>query len=376
MFEEEIQKDRMNTHKIRLGITHGDINGIGYEIIFKTLSDNRMLDMCTPIIYGSSKVAAYHRKTLNISNLSLNNIRSAEGAHPKRANIINCADDNIRVELGKATKMGGEAAYAALQAAVSDLKENKIDVLVTAPIHKKNIQSDDFSFPGHTEYLESEFGKNGSLMLLISDVLKVGVVTGHIPINSVSESITRDKILDKLRILNRSLKEDFTIRKPRIAVLGLNPHAGDEGLIGKEEQEVIIPAIEDAKKLGIMALGPYPADGLFGSNNLSKFDAILAMYHDQGLIPFKTISFASGVNFTAGLPIIRTSPDHGTAFEIAGQGSADEESFRQAIYAAIDIFKNRSSYKELSKNPLRSYDISKMDDKLDEQLPEEEQEEI
>ncbi len=355
----------MRTDKIRLGITHGDINGIGYEIIFKVLSDIRMFDMCTPIVYGSSKVAAYHRKTLNISNFSLNNIKTAEEAHPKRANIINCVDDNVRVELGKATKMGGEAAYSALCKAVSDLKENKIDVLVTAPIHKKNIQSEDFKFPGHTEYLEDEFGNGGSLMLLISDVLKVGVVTGHIPLTDVSKSITKEKIVAKLKILNKSLKEDFTIRKPRIAVLGLNPHAGDDGLIGQEEQDIIIPAIEEAKNKGIMALGPYPADGLFGSNNLSKFDAILAMYHDQGLIPFKTISFSSGVNFTAGLPIIRTSPDHGTAFEIAGQGTADEESFRQAVYSAIDIFKNRNSNEELSKNPLKSYDISKMDDKFD-----------
>ena len=364
----------MRTDKIRLGITHGDINGIGYEIIFKVLSDTRLFDMCTPIIYGSSKVGAYHRKTLNISNFSLNNIKSAEEAHPKRANIINCVDDNVRVELGKATQMGGEAAYAALEKAASDLKEKKIDVLVTAPIHKKNIQSDKFKFPGHTEFLEAEFGTNGSLMLLISDVLKVGVVTGHIPLSEVSKSITKEKIVHKLKILNKSLKEDFTIRKPRIAVLGLNPHAGDDGLIGKEEQDIIIPAIEEAKNKGIMALGPYPADGLFGSDGLSKFDAILAMYHDQGLTPFKTISFSSGVNFTAGLPIVRTSPDHGTAFEIAGLGQADEESFRQAVYAAIDVYRNRNSNKELSKNPLRSYDISKLDDKLDDRVPTEEEE--
>ena len=366
----------MRTDKIRLGITHGDINGIGYEIIFKALSDIRMFDMCTPIVYGSSKVAAYHRKTLNISNFSLNNIKTADEAHPKRANIINCVDDSVRVELGKATKMGGEAAFSALSKAVSDLKENKIDVLVTAPIHKKNIQSENFNFPGHTEYLEAEFGDGNSLMLLVSDVLKVGVVTGHIPLNEVSQSITKEKIVNKLKVLNKSLREDFTIRKPRIAVLGLNPHAGDKGLIGKEEQDIIIPAIEEAKNKGIMALGPYPADGLFGSNNLSRFDAILAMYHDQGLIPFKTISFSSGVNFTAGLPIVRTSPDHGTAFEIAGQGAADEESFRQAVYYAIDIFRNRKSNKEISKNPLKSYDISKMDDKLDDRLPKEEKEQL
>ncbi len=361
----------MRTDKIRLGISHGDINGIGYEIIFKALNDSRMLDMCTPIIYGSSKVAAYHRKTLNISNFSLNNIKVADDAHTKRVNIINCVDDNVRVELGKETKMGGEAAYDALSSAVQDLKDGKIDVLVTAPIHKKNIQSDTFKFPGHTEYLQQEFDSKDSLMFLVSDVLKVGVVTGHIPLGDVSKSITKEKILTKLKIMNKSLKEDFTIRKPKIAVLGLNPHSGDNGLIGKEEQDIIIPALEEAKEKGIVALGPYPSDGFFGSNNLSKFDAVLAMYHDQGLIPFKTIAFSSGVNFTAGLPIVRTSPDHGTAFEIAGQGVADEESFRQAVYVAIDVFNNRSSYKELSKNPLKSYDISKMDDKLDESLPKE-----
>ncbi len=361
----------MRTDKIRLGISHGDINGIGYEIIFKTLSDIRMFDMCTPIIYGSSKVAAYHRKTLNISNFNLNNIKDANEAHAKRVNIINCVDDNIRVELGKETKMGGEAAYAALSLAVEDLKNGKIDVLVTAPIHKKNIQSDNFKFPGHTEYLQKEFNAKESLMFLVSDVLKVGVVTGHIPLNAVSKAITKEKIISKLKIMNKSLKEDFTIRKPKIAVLGLNPHSGDNGLIGKEEQDVIIPAIEEAKQQGIVALGPYPADGFFGSNNLSKFDAVLAMYHDQGLTPFKTIAFSSGVNFTAGLPYVRTSPDHGTAFEIAGQGVADEESFRQAIYVALDVFKNRTSFQELSKDPLKSYDISKMDDKLDESLPEE-----
>ncbi len=361
----------MRTEKIRLGISHGDINGIGYEIIFKALNDTRMLDMCTPVIYGSSKVAAYHRKTLNISNFSLNNIKVADDAHAKRVNIINCVDDNVRVELGKETKMGGEAAYAALSAAVEDLKNKKIDVLVTAPIHKKNIQSESFNFPGHTEYLQTEFNSRDSLMFLISDVLKVGVVTGHIPLSEVSKAITKEKILTKLKIMNKSLKEDFTIRKPKIAVLGLNPHSGDNGLIGKEEQEVIIPALEEAKQKNIVALGPYAADGFFGSNNLSKFDAVLAMYHDQGLTPFKTIAFSSGVNFTAGLPIIRTSPDHGTAFEIAGQGVADEESFRQAVYLAIDVFNNRTSYKELSKDPLKSYDISKMDDKLEESLPQE-----
>ncbi len=362
-------------NKITIGITHGDINGIGYEVIFKALVDSRILDFCTPVIYGSSKVAAYHRKSLNIPNFSLNSINNASEAHVKRINIINCVDEEIRVELGKPTKAAGVAAYMALEKATADLEEGVIDALVTAPIHKKNIQSENFSFPGHTEYLESKFSKDGSLMLLISDILKVGVVTGHIAINEVSKNITEEKILSKLRIFNESLKKDFTIRKPKIAVLGLNPHAGDNGLMGKEELEVIIPAINKAKEEDIMALGPYPADGFFGTGNLDKFDGILAMYHDQGLIPFKTIAFSSGVNFTAGLSVVRTSPDHGTAFEIAGKGEADEESFRQAIYKAIDIFKSRSQNIELAKNPLKSYDITKLDDKIDENLPEEKEEE-
>ncbi len=362
-------------NKIIIGITHGDINGIGYEVIFKALADNRILDFCTPVIYGSSKVAAYHRKSLNIPNFSLNSIKDASDAHLKRINIINCVDEEIRVELGKATKAAGKAAYMALERATTDLAEGKIDALVTAPIHKKNIQSDSFSFPGHTEYLEDKFSKKGSLMLLISDILRVGVVTGHIAINEVSKNITTENILSKLRIFNESLKNDFTIRKPKIAVLGLNPHAGDNGLMGKEEQEIIIPAINKAKEENIMALGPYPADGFFGTSHLDKFDGILAMYHDQGLIPFKTIAFSSGVNFTAGLSVVRTSPDHGTAFEIAGKGEADEESFRQAIYKAVDIFKNRHQNEELAKNPLKSYDITKLDDKIDENLPEEKEEE-
>ena len=316
----------MKDTKIKVGITQGDINGIGYEVIIKTLMDSRILEICTPIIYGSPKVAAYHKKALNIEDFSLNNIKSAQDSHSKRVNVINCTDENIKVELGKSTTSAGAASLASLEAAVKDLKEGYIDVLLTAPINKKNIQSEDFVFPGHTEYLESRINSGKSLMLLISE---------------------------KLNILNKSLIQDFGIRKPKVAVLSLNPHAGDDGLIGSEEKDVIIPAIEKARKSGIMALGPYPADGFFGSSDYSKFDAILAMYHDQGLTAFKALSFDSGVNFTAGLSKVRTSPAHGTAYAIAGTNVASPESFQKALYMAIDVYNNRIQFEELSKDPMK-----------------------
>jgi 4-hydroxythreonine-4-phosphate dehydrogenase len=262
-------------------------------------------------------------------------------------------DDNVRVELGKSTEFGGEGSRNALEAAITDLKNGDIDVLLTSPINKQNVKSANFDFPGHTEFLANAFGSNEVLMLLVSDLMRVGVVTGHIPIAEVPKSITKELIMDKLRILNKSLIEDFGIRKPRIAVLGLNPHAGDGGVLGKEEQETIIPAINHANNEGILALGPYPSDGFFGSENFMRFDAILAMYHDQGLAPFKALSFDNGVNFTAGLPIVRTSPAHGTAFEIAGQGIASDSSFRNALFLALEVFKNRQTYAELTKDPLK-----------------------
>ena len=343
----------MKNNKVIVGITQGDINGIGYEVILKTLLDNRIYEICTPIVYGSAKIAGYHRKVLNISNFSLNMISHSSEANHKRANIINTTDDNIRVELGKSTTMGGEAAYSALDRAVIDLKNGSIDVLVTAPINKHNIQSKDFHFPGHTEYLEENFAEDKAIMLMVSDVLKVGVVTGHIQLSEVSEQITQENILKKLRLLNNTLIKDFGIRKPKIAVFGLNPHAGDNGVIGNEEEEIIIPAIKEANKENILAIGPYPADGFFGSDDFKKFDAILAMYHDQGLAPFKALAFDSGVNYTGGLSIIRTSPAHGTAFEIAGTNMASENSFRQAIYLAVDAYKNRVSHDELNSNSLK-----------------------
>lgn len=343
---------------IRVGISHGDINGIGYEVIMKTLLDPRILEMCTPIIYGSPKVAAYHRKALNINNLSFNHIRTANEAHSRKANIINCIDDNARVELGKSTVDAGESSYNALDRAAIDLENNLIDVLITAPINKDNIQSDSFNFPGHTEFLAQRFKAEEYAMLMVSETMKIGVVTTHIPLSDVAQSLTKENILSKIRIIAHSLKQDFAITKPRIAVFGLNPHAGDNGLLGNEEKDIILPAITKAKKEGIIALGPYPADGFFGSEDYRKFDAILAMYHDQGLIPFKLASFERGVNYTAGLSIIRTSPAHGTAYSLAGEDKASPASFRQALYLAIDIYKNRQIYKEISKNPLRTYEVN------------------
>jgi 4-hydroxythreonine-4-phosphate dehydrogenase len=345
----------METARIVIGITHGDINGIGYEVILKTMSDSRMLETFVPVIYGSPKVAAYHRKMLDIQGLNLNIVNSIEEINLKRVNIINCVDDEIKVDLGTSTDEAGKAAFQALERATEDLKNGFLQALVTAPINKKNIQSADFKFPGHTEYLEMKFGMDSpALMMLINDVMRVAVVTGHIPIDKVSTVLTEKLILEKLTVLNNSLKKDFLIVRPRIAVLGLNPHAGDEGVIGDEEQRVIIPALKMAESLGIICVGPYPADGFFGSGNFNKFDAVLAMYHDQGLIPFKTVSMDSGVNFTAGLSVIRTSPDHGTAYDIAGKNIASEESFRQALYLAYDVYQNRIWNDEISANPLKT----------------------
>jgi len=344
-----------NQDTIKVGITHGDINGIGYEVIIKTLNEPHMLEVCTPVIYGSPKVAAYHRKALNIEGLSFNHIRNAGEAHSKRINIINCIDDNTRVELGKSTREAGESSYNALDAACIDLEQGLIDVLVTAPINKDNIQSENFDFPGHTEFLAQRFKTSNYLMLMVSDTMKIGVVTTHMPLAEVSKHITKEAVLSKLRILARTLQQDFSVPRPRIAVFGLNPHAGDNGLLGNEEIDIILPAIVQAKKEGIIALGPYPADGFFGSEDYRKYDAILAMYHDQGMIPFKLTSFEHGVNYTAGMPVIRTSPAHGTAYAIAGEDKASPESFRQAMFLAIDVFKSRKIYQEISKNPLKSH---------------------
>lgn len=329
--------------KLKIGITHGDINGIGYEVILKTLEDNRITELCTLIVYGSPKVAAYHRKLTNV-NINLNLINKPADANENRINIINCCGDEVKVDLGKSTSTAGEAAFAALERATQDLKEGEIDALVTAPINKNNIQSAQFSFPGHTEYLEQLFGNEGdALMILANDKLRVAVVTGHVPISKVASLLTTEKIVRKIEQFNLSLQQDFGIDKPRIAVLGLNPHAGDGGVLGNEEKDIIQPAIEQLRNQGIICFGPLPADGFFGSDNYNKYDGILAMYHDQGLIPFKTLAMENGVNFTAGLPVVRTSPDHGTAYDKAGKNQASPTSFREALYMAINIVKQRNN---------------------------------
>ena len=337
-----------------VGITHGDINSISYEIIIKTFVDNRLFEMMTPVVYGSSKVASYHRKTLNISDFTFNLIKKADAANPKRANIVNINDQEVKIDLGKSTQVAGELALQSLEAAIDDLKKNQIDVLVTSPINKKNIQSKNFHFPGHTESLANKFGATDYLMLMVSNSIRIGVITGHIPLREVFEQLNEDLILRKMKILQQSLIKDFAIQSPRIAILGRNPHAGDNDLLGKEESQIIIPAIEKAKEAGIRAFGPFPADGFFGSSTFTQFDGILAMYHDQGMLPFKTLSFESGVNFTAGLPIIRTSPSHGTAYEIAGKDVASPNSFRAAIYLACDIYNNRREFEQLTANPLKA----------------------
>lgn len=349
---------KSETNKYVIGITQGDINGVGYEVILKTLADKRIYEDCTVVIYGSSKVAGYYKKALNINCENLFSIKDVNEAEPGRINIINVSDDNVRVELGKSTDIAGKNSAAALERCIADMQEGKVDILVTAPINKNNINEAGFHFPGHTEYLAESFKEKDVLMLMTSPDLKIGVVTGHIPLKDVAGTLTIEKIVNKLNIINKTMRNDFTIRKPRIAVLGLNPHAGDNGLLGNEEQEIIIPAIEEAEKEGIMCFGPYPSDGFFASGNYKKFDAVLAMYHDQGLIPFKTIAGSNGVNYTAGLPVIRTSPDHGTAYDLAGKGEADETSFKEALFTGIDIYNNRMLLKGITPLKKQTQDIA------------------
>lgn len=337
--------------KVRVGVSIGDINGIGMEVIIKTFMDKRMQELCTPIVFGSSKVASFHRKAMKVEDFSFNIVNSPDKANNKKANLINCWKEEAKITLGENTVEGGKFAFKSLEAATTALQKGEVDVLVTAPINKQNIQSESFKFPGHTEYL-AEKGNGEALMLMLSESMRIGVVTGHLSLEQVSANITQEKVLQKLQLLNNSLKQDFGIRKPKIAVLGLNPHAGDQGVLGKEEDNIISPALKKAKEEGIVAFGPYPADSFFGSDKLGAFDGILAMYHDQGLIPFKTLSFGKGVNFTSGLSFVRTSPDHGTAFEIAGENKASEQSFREAVFTACDIFKKRQQFSEINQNPL------------------------
>lgn len=347
---------------IRVGITQGDTNGVGYEIIFKTFDNPEMFEICTPIVYGSPKAAAYHRKALEMET-PYNAIAHAGEAQAGKLNIINCNSDDLHIELGNSTHEAGLAAYQALEAAVKDYQEGNIDVLVTAPINKSTIQNESFNFPGHTEYLQQRCGEEyKSLMLLCSGSLRVAVATSHMALRDIPAAITPELLEEKITLLNDCLKINFNIDAPKIAVLSLNPHAGDNGLLGNEEQEVISPAIRKMNDGGIFCYGPFAVDGFMGSGNYENFDAILAMYHDQGLAPLKAIAMNDGVNFTAGLPIIRTSPAHGVAFDIAGKGVADESSFRQAIYAAIDIYRNRSMYTQARRNPLRKLYFEKRDD--------------
>jgi 4-hydroxythreonine-4-phosphate dehydrogenase len=344
------------SEKIKIGISIGDINGIGLEVIIKTLADAAVYNYCTPIVYGHTKLASFYRRTIGLDELSFYvvNKPSEVGGNKdyKKPNMVNCWAEDVKVEPGVVTADAGKYAFMSLERATNDLISGEIDALVTAPINKDNIQSESFNFPGHTEYLQERGGAAESLMFLVSDTLKVGVVTGHIPVAKIPASITKEKILAKIKLMEASLRNDFWIRKPKIAVLGLNPHASDNGLIGDEEQNVIIPAIEEARNNDIMAFGPYPADGFFANGTYLQFDAVLAMYHDQGLIPFKQIAFESGVNFTAGLNFVRTSPDHGTAYDIAGKNLASEISFREAIFTAIHIVKHRRETLELNENPL------------------------
>lgn len=331
--------------KPKIGITIGDINGIGPEVIIKALNDNRILNYMTPVIYGSTKAISYYRKAYNFNDFNYTHFRDNKFTHSK-INIVNCWDEMIEINAGTVTPEVGAASFKALKMSVEHLKEGLIDAVVTAPINKNNIQSDDFKFAGHTEYFTENFDGKDSLMFLTSEDLKVGVVTGHIPLKDVSSAITKELIIKKLKIMEESLRVDFGISKPRIAVLGLNPHAGEEGLLGSEDGKVIMPAIAELKNKGKLVFGPFPADGFFGKGEYKKFDAVLAMYHDQGLIPFKTLAFNNGVNFTAGLSIIRTSPDHGTAYDIAGKNIANESSMREAIFMAYDIYKNRLEQKK------------------------------
>ena len=338
------------SEKIVVGISVGDLNGIGIEVILKTFKDKRMLEFCTPVLFGSTKTISYHKKQLN-SDVQIHGITSIKQLTHNKINLLNVWKEELPFELGKATKVSGDYAFKSLESAVKHLNNNTIDLLLTAPINKENIQSDTFNFPGHTEYLESEL-EGESLMILISENLRVGLITGHIPISKVSENIHSDLIKKKVEIMHKSLVEDFAINKPKIAVLGLNPHCGDKGVIGKEDDEIIRPTIIEIKKTGKLVFGPYAADGFFGSNTYKQFDGILAMYHDQGLAPFKALSFGNGVNFTAGLSKIRTSPDHGTAFEIAGKNQANPDSFKEALFTALEIFKKRKEYKKLTHNVL------------------------
>ena len=337
--------------KVKVGISIGDLNGIGLETIIKTFKDKRMLDFCTPIVFGSSKVAAKHKKVIEIKDFNFNIINKIKDAKPNKANLLNIWDDDVEIKFGEATTVSGQKSFESIKKTAEALKEGKIDVLVTAPINKASIQEKASSFIGHTEFLQGNF-EGESLMLMVSELMRIAFVTGHVPLTEVKKHITDINIVKKTKLLNNSLIQDFGIRKPKIAILGLNPHAGEGGLLGVEENEIITPTVKKLKEEGIMAFGPYPSDSFFTNNNLKNFDGILSMYHDQGLTAFKTLSFNEGINFTAGLNIVRTSPVHGTAYDVAGKGNANERSFRQAVFLACEIYKKRTEFKLINENPL------------------------
>ena len=347
----------MSDNRLKIGVTQGDTNGVGWEVILRTFADQRITELFTPVIYGSLHAAKSYMAMLDEEDygVQFNVVSSADDARPGKVNLVDTGD--VEPQPGVASKQGGEAAVAALQVAVTDLKEGAIDAMVTAPIDKESAQSETFNFTGHTEFMAAHL-EGEPMMIMCSDRLRVGLVTIHIPVAEVSKNISQEKILQSLTTLRQTLKEDFGIVEPRIAVLALNPHAGEGGMLGEEEQQIIKPAIVEAFEQGVLAFGPFPADGLFGGGGYAKYDAILAMYHDQGLTPFKTLS-PDGVNFTAGLSAVRTSPDHGTAYDIAGKGIADPQSMRNAIYAAIDIVRNREQWAELTANPLQRFERDK-----------------
>lgn len=353
-----------------IGITCGDLNGIGTELIIKTFADNRILEHCTPVIFSSNKVINFYRKSMPEINFSFQTIKEYNRVNHKQVNLFNCWEEEVNINPGQLTPEGGKYAAISLQTAVAALKQNQIDGLVTAPIHKKNIQSADFSFTGHTPYLKNIFGAGDVVMMLCADNFRVALVTEHVPVSAITQNISKEKILSKLQIINKSLQKDFGINKPKIAVLGLNPHAGDEGLIGSEEETIIKPAIKEAKNNNMLVIGPYSADAFFARRSYTRFDAVLAMYHDQGLIPFKTLASGEGVNFTAGISGVRTSPDHGVAFDIAGKNIADNSSFLLAIYECIDIINRRNDYADNRSNPLRKMTATVMGNAKDEAIEE------
>lgn len=342
-----------NTKLMIAAITQGDVNGIGYEVILKSLSDQRILEFFTPVIYGNSKALSYHKKLLSNVDYPIHVLKNTDQAHPKKSYIINVSDEEIKIDLGKVSKHSGDLAHLSLEKAIQDLKDGKADFLVTAPIHKKAIQSESYHFPGHTEYLASKFDVSEYMMIMVAENMRIGVATGHIPLNKITETITSDLLFSKLKIFDNSLQRDFNISRPRIAVLSINPHAGDEGVIGTEEAEIIAPAIRRANENGMEVFGPFASDAFFGNNCQKKYDGVLAMYHDQGLMPFKMLAYENGVNYTAGLPIVRTSPAHGTAFDIAGQDKASFQSFREALWLAAKITQNRKDFDDAHSNPLK-----------------------